>query len=136
MYILRGKKSLFVCHTLTHGTDLRRTPLRLQGKDILYLCCASSIIGLISPIEISRPRTKSPKGLKFPKGLGKCVPEKGVHRTLLLWGSALVPRGSSITNAQFQRHRTTTSDPTRGPLLFFRGRTLSTQGTSRGLHSP
>ena len=46
-----------------------------------------------------------PKGLKFPKGLGKCVPEKGLRRTLLLWGSALAPRGSIVTNAQFQRRR-------------------------------
>ena len=26
---MEGKKSLFVCHTLTHGTDLRRTPPQL-----------------------------------------------------------------------------------------------------------
>ena len=46
-------------------------------------------------------------------GLGTSVPDRVVHKTLLGWGRDRAPRGSSISNAQFQRHRTTTSGHTR-----------------------
>ena len=35
------------------------------------------------------------------------------HPPLWVWGSALAPRGSSITNIQLQRHRAAASDPTK-----------------------
>ena len=75
MYIWRGKKSLFVCHTLTHGTDLRRTPQGPQGSflssDLLVLQSPTSPLGLpgAAPVRTSNPawhRITRPASLGFP----------------------------------------------------------------------